>query len=1431
MATSTANRYRDLLSLLPYKSNGEVLPYKTRPHEFEYQTSKRSRTFDVLVNNERYSQVTTNSEGLAIIRSPSRLPPGEYEFRIVDPLDETGTSFFVTIKNVATWLKAYATVTEELDRKLENIRDAFSIGTVGGEYIEARYGRPLRQPFPTNFLLEEYRNLLIQLRPAYRHFGGQPFGLQQAVSGFTSSSPFEVPTRWRPRWVLGSDAALNQETNLLVRTRTSVAQYAPAGSSTELSDLNRQSRVFVHPGVTTSLTTSNIRAIPSPQKLSVTFSASGARCTLIGTDEIGDVIVEVVPDPSVTPLAATYETQLLYGSLTSGQVTTGTGTASIGLSDTRFVTLTRIGDLNRAGATVALSSDGRVATTGYGPDHTYGAFDLSWGGGELVRVSDLTPTTLRDIGRTAKCISIKNDATYSLDPTAGANVLTYHDRVAIEIDRRGVLMVDVGLGGSTVGQATLVSRINAALEADLRYGTAYGTSAPLPSAYQITGVSSSVPALRSQLPAALGETSSVKILGCPCDAGLAIFGQPLQQTRLATAASGTTLDCADSSELPTDQPFQVRVRGLRRSITTGTMTSNGSAPRKTVRLLASGYTFAADDVGGYVRWTDTDAHAGNNGLHRIVYTGPDLLPGACVIEHELANTSTGEFTLAGGGFDSDGNLAIYHPGVTYNVTANDTGTGNLTTVETVYAWPAGAIVEALECSPFEARGSVGLGELDVTLDPTYRPNHDFGDALTKSGSTMTLACTRADFTDTAGLTLTLSGCSNLENNGTFSPISFVDSTHIEFTNANGIVETSASIEWSIDDKSGSNNVDVVGSAMPDGWRVLSADTTVFDNNTHTTSISTSPGLITPSPLFLESANNIQFSRVMDSLLDFKGLPLDVAFWMQEFTANSTEYLIEVSFDGSTFFEVASTDSTIAWPYTNTDSSTQFVHSQKPFQLAGRFFVPYDAETVIIRMTRTPDVAASGIMSLERVTITSPTGSGLFLGTNSVARSARRSTFGSLLYSWSSEDLTDSEKEYVGFATEDSTDAVIVGASGRPISIPAKFGHVDYVSNANGYIDRLDVSEGTSGDRDNLLGAYLSDQWLLVETNDQLENMGAVIGTPSRLTYVVPTTTSRVFSEELTMVDGGDGPGTARATLADISNHDGVQPAASFPQPPNTDNGTGARLYEVKSSTYTLTTADGLLTIVPAGTPIPVPDEEDSDSVQPWEFTDSDEIRINAPYYIPTSTYLLDYDIPIRATSEVIDLGTDRTDYLWLADLSEYRRHGVEVELHTRTEELAWRVNFTARLSWRADTTATSTCSLIRDNGSDQTTVPRSRWSFVDAKTLKIDSSVFDSGSVYSFTYTAKTPSISTGVELSLQWRQSDDATALLSEPWVSVEDGQVLTPWHDTGDAVGTNNVLQYHQVRVNATGVSDVRDYRLYGVGLKGLHLFGTASAPGVVL
>lgn len=1324
-------RYEDLLQHVPkvdpYQATGAIYPFRDAPYELVLATGRADRDMEVFVNEVFSKPVRTDTDGNATFELQAGLPPDDYEIRVTDPSDGRGWRTFISIRHYATILKALASVFEELDAEIDEIDAARSIETVGLSYIEDVYGRRVRQPMPSGYLIDDYRWMLMALRPAYRHFGGHRYGLETAVSSLTSVTPFKVPDHWRPRWLLGSDISRNGA--FTQRSRLAEAMYLSAGL--DLPNLNVESLDAVLASFSTTAVTSGFTQPAEAQKITVTFAASGQRATIIGLDESGLEVTEEIPDPAISGVATTYTSQALFSSITSAQITEGAVTAAmIGLADTRFVKITRIGDYNLPDLAVDLTYSGLDGD---------GNAELQWGDGEVVACPTGETSTLKDVARRACAVgTVRESGVVSLEPVAGS-ALTYFDKIFFDLDEKGVIRVD--FNAASISLANIAIAINAALAADDRYGAHPTWGADYDGSSEdlckVLTDANGDDFLTLTSPYT-GETSTVEFSGGPADGAHLIFGLPRSTTYATSNISTTSIACNDTSRFPdvstsdttTRRQFRVRLCGSVNAPAAYTLT----ATDMTAVVDVTGYTFTSADVGGFLR-LGSDAEANNNGMHRII----GVSSGDAVIVHEDPTDETGFVS-------STGSCTVWRTQIR-TVTNNNTNTNTLTVDSTPLTFRSGCKVELVSAAPYSVRGTEGLGEIDVYVDTDYEP-----------GAT-------------------------------------------------------------------SDPVTPIGSMLPDGWLLEGTNAAAIPANNHPTSLLTTPGLLVPSPIVITGDDEVTLTSDMTvEVLPYKGLPLTATFWLETHNVTATTFHIEVSFDeGSNWFELA--NEAFSTPQAIDDGDTvaagsQWVLSQNPDSISGTFYVPYDCASCWIRLRQSE---TASFFSVEKMTLTSETGTGLSVGTNTVPRSQKRQKFGEILYVWAAEVLTDEEREYLGLP--------VSGDDEPSASIPEVRGHIDYITNAHGYWERVDLSEIDDStdpiDRTNIRGVYDSVEWTEVEDAPGLTNLEVYVGTPPRMSHVRPTRISLVEVEELTMVDGGDGPGTARATLEFSSNHEGT-----FPQQPNTDSAGDpkdlqARLVEVRTTDTRITNPNGTVTVIPAGELVPLPDDTDANGDLAWEFTAADQIRINSPYYDEDSTYYLTYEVLMRAETEAFSLPTSRADYVWIIDFTAFKRHNIEEVERARTQQVVFNLDGRALLKERANISEAAT--LTKNTGIVSETVSRAFWDFVDQGTVRIDKSVLDLNAIYSIEYTARIPRVESDVEFTVEWRHASTEGGITSAEWEVVENNQVVSSVLDTDPTL--NEVPEWHQLRVTVRGVEDVRDFRIYGMGLKGIQMFGgTPYAPGVV-
>jgi hypothetical protein len=206
MATKV-NRYKQLLAGVPkgsfYASDGQVLPFRDTPYELRISTGVASQEYRVLVNDKFSGFVTTNTSGVALVTV--LLDKGANELKLVDTSTQKETIAFITTRDYATLMAAEAEVIEAIDTGIEQVLLDARLDTASISLIEEVFGKTVQTGNNFGYDLDTYRELLQELRTAYRYYGGTVEGISRVVRAFTQISPLIYQSSFGPQWVLGKD--------------------------------------------------------------------------------------------------------------------------------------------------------------------------------------------------------------------------------------------------------------------------------------------------------------------------------------------------------------------------------------------------------------------------------------------------------------------------------------------------------------------------------------------------------------------------------------------------------------------------------------------------------------------------------------------------------------------------------------------------------------------------------------------------------------------------------------------------------------------------------------------------------------------------------------------------------------------------------------------------------------------------------------------------------------------------------------------------------------------------------------------------------------------------------------------------------------------------------------------------------------------------
>lgn len=592
------NRYLELLDEVPkgsfYDAVGHVLPARDTAYDFVFTTSSVNTVFGVFVDTEFRGTVTTDALGEAVVSAV--LATGQHE--IVLENDDTGArtpTSHVTVLNWATWMAAYAEALEGtpsfvgIDPAIDSVLAATRLADADARHIEDVHGKILRQTNDLNYILDTYRGVLQDLRQSHRIWGARPAGMKQTVHAYTSVSPFIVPNKWRPRWVLGDDLGSNSELQLYAGAFDPITSETP---DILQDNLNLRSIDAVHLAFGDDLAAAPgpITQPPVAQVLTVSFSAGwvGGNVIVTGTAPGGGARSEqfVAAAGSRVLGAEVFET---VTSITNTAPAGPAGTASVGLGVSRFITVNSIP----------------------GPPQSTGSIRLTLEqvGGVDVLVLGSTTT-----GAPADPVEIPVSGTYVLDalrdpqdfyglvvePGGGfdlsdgsgnpladrltINLGDIHD-ISIPLTVNGVSPIT----GRTV--ADIVSDLDNGISGNQRYFLSGGSGAVGLSLAGTGPLTDTVLGLTGGNFPKDDGTIQLKILPGCADAALTVLGIPRHRSTLDGAAS--VLDTSvgyitAGNGLPTEGPTEVRVgRGLQASnVNEGALSSSsGSTTSFTQTLL------------------------------------------------------------------------------------------------------------------------------------------------------------------------------------------------------------------------------------------------------------------------------------------------------------------------------------------------------------------------------------------------------------------------------------------------------------------------------------------------------------------------------------------------------------------------------------------------------------------------------------------------------------------------------------------------------------------------------------------------------------------------------------------------------------------------------------------------------------------------------
>lgn len=270
--TQIVNRYKQLTVSVPqgtfYASSGQTLPFRSSPYVLKVTTGVPLRQYEIYNNNVYYGSTTTNSDGLASISLLLNL--GANEVKLVDSVTQAPTFAYATTKTYATWLAAIAQVIESIDYNIEDTLDSSRLSTVSPALIEAVFGATVGVANDFAMDTDTYREMLQEIRLAYRHYGATEGGIARVVRALLQISPLIYGYPFLSAWTLGAD-------QLYPTNRTSaVTTYTTSPLTNILTTSVPVSVVSLGPGLDANNGSLQIDATSAPATLKWTSPGSGA---------------------------------------------------------------------------------------------------------------------------------------------------------------------------------------------------------------------------------------------------------------------------------------------------------------------------------------------------------------------------------------------------------------------------------------------------------------------------------------------------------------------------------------------------------------------------------------------------------------------------------------------------------------------------------------------------------------------------------------------------------------------------------------------------------------------------------------------------------------------------------------------------------------------------------------------------------------------------------------------------------------------------------------------------------------------------------------------------------------------------------------------------------------------------------------------------
>ena len=593
------------------------------------------------------------------------------------------------------------------------------------------------------------------------------------------------------------------------------------------------------------------------------------------------------------------------------------------------------------------------------------------------------------------------------------------------------------------------------------------------------------------------------------------------------------------------------------------------------------------------------------------------------------------------------------------------------------------------------------------------------------------------------------------------------------------------------------------------------------------------------------------------IYDYEGFELKFSCWLADVSGFAQTVTLSVSFDGGD----------------NWVSGTPTALSVYPTATAVLEYEYFEMTTKIpseIALTTTNWYGSGILVKINIAGVTPKTGVGVSfdspklevkyitsdsLGNNTVPRTRHRQNFGELVYVWSPEALTLTEKQYLGvYYKKSDKNSPFSGITIDDISLdtPAGTGSFEFEYNSTGptYKARWSPngdawSAGLGWVSISGSGTYTFDapSGSYIDTTIIYDILPTFVGTmpvtKTKSLVITDLTTeqghSRFISPAHSSLDVLDvteynADGTPKnlkgsITEADFSNCTIVNCDFSAADPfkfsyvyPLYENQTGETLSfipagpdYVASLSYDCDEDQEAAVLLEDG--IPVPNSY-------WVFASSTTVQITGAYYNSSATYTINYNLLYQVTTDAIDLGVDFEDYSWLVDYCLWNRFDNEKGEYPVTVPVYFNKNNGRALISKPSTANKSTARLIVDLGTETVDIAKRFWRFISDNIVEIDISQLVTGQYYLIHSEKRVYEVS-NLNITFEHRSADSVPNLLLASWSSKERNENVST-----SSWPSATAQRYHQLRISISNIRTTKDFRLRSLVMKGLHIHGASPS-----